>query len=468
MLRPSAAGSVEEGHAISEARRGSGVATKEVVQAYEPSRAHRWLVMMLSGLVLVSVVLRFPRERGVVSMGASAVSCEAARSPNFGRAAPGTVLSDAGGCVNVTSLDAGVCVEFPRSGWFGGARVRCVPTVAVIGAMKSGTTNIMLYLQMHPQLRTSENAVGWPVESRFFSSATDPEAAAESWRAYLALYPPARTLDEADRVLTFDKSPNYLPNAIVPAVLARLAPSLKLVVMLRDPTKRAYSHLQHECRNGRLRRDKHGALYRSTCVGERAHDCGPKTSRVAFPAAPGDFQALVDAELAAHPAPSSSSSSSSSSSPSSDAAEDWTCAWARGKDGRGDSNVIPRGFYDCQINRWLAFYPKRQLKALIFEEFLASTQATLDAVRAVEDFVGVPNFDYAASPKVAAVQKLYAAVPSRGGNYAPMLPKTKQALDALYCDPNMALAATLGRPLPWPCAAQEHDRRAPPRARRSA
>ena len=66
MLRPSAAGSVEEGHAVSEARRGSGVATKEVFQAYEPSRAHRWLVMMVSGLVVVSVVLRFPRERGVV------------------------------------------------------------------------------------------------------------------------------------------------------------------------------------------------------------------------------------------------------------------------------------------------------------------------------------------------------------------------------------------------------------------
>ena len=57
--------------------------------------------------------------------------------------------------------------------------------------MKSGTTNIMLYLQNHPQLRTSEDLIGWPQESRYFSAAHDPEAAGRNWRFYLRKYPPA-------------------------------------------------------------------------------------------------------------------------------------------------------------------------------------------------------------------------------------------------------------------------------------
>ena len=73
------------------------------------------------------------------------------------------------------------------------------------------------------------------------------------------------------------------------------------------------------------------------------------------------------------------------------------------------------------------------------------------AVAAVETFVGVENFDYGASWAVSLVEKLYAAVPSRGGAYAPMPPATKESLDGLYCDANRDLAATLGRSLPWPC-----------------
>ena len=387
--------------------------------AYNPSQKLRWLVVAVALLVVATLALRVPREPGA----AKALGCHVSSAADF-RAAPGAALRDDGGCVAPTALDAGVCVE--ARGRLGR---RCVPSLAVIGAMKSGTTNIMLYLQLHPALRTSENWFGWPVESRFFSNADDASAA-DAWRDYLSLYPRA-----SPGVLTFDKSPNYLVNAKVPAVLARLAPSLKLVVMLRDPTKRAYSHFQHECRNGRVRRDAGGRIYRSSCAGKRAADCGPGTTRRAFPCLPADFASLVAAAIAAHPP----------------TRPDWRCAWSLGDDGRGDSNVVPRGFYDCQLQRWFAHFPRDQLRAFVFEEFLASRAATLEAVAAVETFVGVENFDYGASWTVSLVERLYAAVPSRGGAYAPMPPATKESLDGLYCDANRDLAATLGRSLPWPC-----------------
>ena len=144
------------------------------------------------------------------------------------------------------------------------------------GAMKSGTTNIMLYLQNHPQLRTSEDLIGWPQESGYFSAAHDPEAAGRNWRFYLRKYPPA-----TDGVLTFDKSPNYLLNPKIPSVLASLMPSLKLLVCLRNPTSRAYSHLQHECRNGRVRQSE-GAVFRSKSNDE-------SSERLSFPCAPEAF-----------------------------------------------------------------------------------------------------------------------------------------------------------------------------------
>ena len=284
--------------------------------------------------------------------------------------------------------------------------------------MKSGTTNIMLYLQNHPQLRTSEDMIGWPQESRYFSAAHDPEAAGRNWRFYLRKYPPA-----TDGVLTFDKSPNYLLNPKIPSVLASLMPSLKLLVCLRNPTSRAYSHLQHECRNGRVRQAE-GTVFRSKSNDE-------SSERLSFPCAPEAFDRLVNAQLAAK--------------------KDMDrCAWARGS-GSGDSNVLPRGFYDCQLAPWFDRFPRSQLLALVFEDFVSSREATLEAVARVERFAGLEPFDYGRSARVAAVERLYALMPSRGGRYAPMLAATRGALDELYCAPNRALSATLRRPLPWPC-----------------
>ena len=99
-----------------------------------------------------------------------------------------------------------------------------------------------------------------------------------------------------------------------------------------------------------------------------------------------------------------------------------------GDDGRGDSNVVPRGFYDCQLAPWFDRFPRSQLLALVFEDFVSSREATLEAVARVERFAGLEPFDYGRSARVAAVERLYALMPSRGGRYAPMLPATRGAL----------------------------------------
>ena len=124
---------------------------------------------------------------------------------------------------------------------------------------------------------------------------------------------------------------------------------------LRNPTSRAYSHLQHECRNGRISQSE-DTVFRCK------KDC-EASERLSFPCAPEAFDRLVTAQLAAK--------------------KDMDrCAWARGS-GSGDSNVLPRGFYDCQLAPWFDRFPRSQLLALVFEDFVSSREATLEAVAAV-------------------------------------------------------------------------------------
>lgn len=378
---------------------------------------------MLLTVAVVSLAVRLWREGSavVISTRRGEAACAgAAVAP--GRASAGTVLSEVVCPINASLLDAGVCVELAFQRW--GREffsTRCIPSLAVIGAMKSGTTNLMIYLSMHPRLRTSENAAGWPVESRFFSRAIDVEAALERWREYVSLYP-----DAATGQIMFDKSPNYVVNPLVPVVLRRLAPSIKLVATVRDPTRRAYSHFQHDCRNGRVSKAD-GVVRRSPAP----------AAPLRYPCSPDDFESLVRHDVALRRNVS-------------------VCEWSYNA-GRGDAGIVARGFYACQLERWLRLFPPSQLLVLVFERFVQSRQATLDAVHAVEVHLGLEAFDYDASLRVALVERLYAATPSRLGAYAPMRDHTRRFLDDLYCRPNQRLVALLpdlGRsPPPWPCLA---------------
>mmetsp|Transcript_16422 Transcript_16422/g.53463 ORF Transcript_16422/g.53463 Transcript_16422/m.53463 type:complete len:350 (-) Transcript_16422:80-1129(-) len=324
--------------------------------------------------------------------------------------------------------------------------------------MKSGTTNVMIYLSLHPRLATSANRFGWPVETRFFSQARDVRVAVGQWRTYLRRYPAAVPGGEAR--LVFDKSPNYLVNPIVPEILGALAPSLKLLVMLRNPTRRAYSHFQHDCRNGRLFAEDLGRRIVRRSEKKNTNDGGGQSQSLrlrrkeekkrgrplAFPCAPRDFDRMILHDVADARRRFNATEAT------------WLCDWTL-NGGRGDSGFVPRGLYACHLRRWLDVFPRAQLLPLIFEDFVATRRATLRAVADVEAFLGVPPFDYETSFKVALVERFYAALPSRGSTYDPILETTASYLDALYCQPNRDLRDLLFTSdqsppppnIPWPC-----------------
>src|SRR5262249_18546299 len=53
------------------------------------------------------------------------------------------------------------------------------------------------------------------------------------------------------RVYTFEATPSYMFYSHVPQRIAGFLPSAKLIVLLRDPVARAYSHFRHMVQRGR-------------------------------------------------------------------------------------------------------------------------------------------------------------------------------------------------------------------------
>ena len=123
---------------------------------------------------------------------------------------------------------------------------RYLPDFLIVGAQKSGTTSLYDYLSQHPQLLPS-----FEKEVHYFNGGLLPTVdiykKGTAW--YRANFPVKRKADA--QAITFEASPLYLFNPLVPKRIFDLLPQVKLIVLLRNPTDRAISHYFHERRLNR-------------------------------------------------------------------------------------------------------------------------------------------------------------------------------------------------------------------------
>jgi hypothetical protein len=117
--------------------------------------------------------------------------------------------------------------------------LRGLPSVLIIGAQRSGTTSLFNYLAEHPDMLPP-----MVKEVHYFDLHY-----ARGVRWYHGRFPFSYRLRSG--ALTMDASPYYLVHPLAPERAARLLPDVKLVAVLRNPIERAYSHYQHEVRDGR-------------------------------------------------------------------------------------------------------------------------------------------------------------------------------------------------------------------------
>jgi len=119
------------------------------------------------------------------------------------------------------------------------------PDFLIIGAARSGTTSLYQYLTQHPSI-----IPGVGKEIYFFDKKFGRGI---NW--YKSFFPTKLSMfrtesKQKNKCLTGEATPRYLHYPHAPKRVFELIPNVKLIVLLRNPIDRAYSHYQMEVSSG--------------------------------------------------------------------------------------------------------------------------------------------------------------------------------------------------------------------------
>jgi hypothetical protein len=249
-------------------------------------------------------------------------------------------------------------------------QLRALPDAVILGAMKSGTSSLHYYLVQQPGVIEPLRK-----EVHYFDVNFDR---GEAWyRAHFGRVGVAGH--------NLDSSPYYLFHPAVPRRLQALLPQAKLIVLLRDPARRAYSHYWHERDKGRE------PLSFAEAIDAEAERLGNSQQR------------LADGSL------------------------------ERSREHRHFS-YLARGRYAEQLDRWFAVLPRGQFLILRFEDLARDPLGVLSVTL---DFLGLPR---------AATVRLEARNTRR---YPPMDAATAARLREYFEPHNQRLESLLGRSMGW-------------------
>jgi hypothetical protein len=210
---------------------------------------------------------------------------------------------------------------------------RLLPDFLIIGAQKAGTTSLYSHLTQHPCV-----GAAFEKEVRYFN---DHYTEGADW--YRAHFPTKRSRDRMMRhsglrLVTGEGEPSYLPNPVAAQRVMELLPDVRLIVMLRDPVKRAYSHYQHRFTRNRERR-----TFEEVCAADKE-------------ILKNGWQGLPTGDLV--------------------------------RLGHAHYSYLPRGFYYEQLKSWMSVFPRESFLIIRAEDFFEDTQGIYDDVL---EFLDLPN-----------------------------------------------------------------------------
>lgn len=139
-------------------------------------------------------------------------------------------------------------------------KMHCLPSLLIVGVMKGGTGAMMKRLNEHPMLQSGKgdddaNEVHYFTKVVGGKGNSDSSASQCPWLSYARHFsvipPPAPENGQALVPLSFDKSPDYIRSPAALKKMREILPTIKLLVLLRDPVRRAISAFNHHCRHGR-------------------------------------------------------------------------------------------------------------------------------------------------------------------------------------------------------------------------
>ena len=245
------------------------------------------------------------------------------------------------------------------------------PDFLILGVQRGGTTSLYHYLSAHPQISTSVIK-----EIHYFDLYYD---CGDNWYGAHFAPPWWLTLRGA---LAGEATPYYLYTPAAAARVAALIPDVRLIVLLREPVRRAYSQYHMAVRQGM-----------------ETYSFSEATEREAN-------RLQTERDTLGEEA-----------------------AYAKGRSHRHHS-YTSRGHYAEQLATWFEHFPREQFLILESEEFFAQPVRTCNEV---QDFLGLPHHDL---PTYRTLND---------GSYAQIDPVVRERLKAYFTPYNARLEELLGR-----------------------
>ncbi len=234
-----------------------------------------------------------------------------------------------------------------------GFRRVAAPDFVIIGTQRGGSTSLHAYLSAHHCVQTP------PTKELHFL--TDRYVRGRDW--YLGQFPSQVSLG----TITGEATPYALFHPASPARLQAVAPSAKLIILLRNPVDRAYSHYLLETSRG----------YETLSFEE---------ALAAEPVRLAD----EEAKLLADPSYVSAT--------------------------HNHASYLSRGDYAPQLGRWYAVFPREQFLILRSEDLYEQTAATFDKITSFLDLPPAPAASFEAHNRTSG-PPLDPIVRSRLSNY---------------------------------------------------
>jgi hypothetical protein len=262
--------------------------------------------------------------------------------------------------------------------------IRLLPDFLIIGTQRGGTTSLYRYLQAHPCISPASTKEVHFFDMRFHKGL-----------AWYRAHFPSRIEQYAverlhgHRLVTGEASALYLFHPHTPKRVAETLPSVKLIVLLRNPVDRALSHYYHAIKHGwetlSFEKAIEGEVQRTAQEREKL---------------------LADERYE-------------------------SCVYRH-------RSYLTRGIYVDQLQAWMTLFAREQFLILKSEDFYADPATTLKAVLA---FLNIPE------TQLQLDKQAYRA--HNANTYPRMEPALRKRLIAYFEPHNARLYAYLGIDFAW-------------------
>ena len=257
------------------------------------------------------------------------------------------------------------------------APVRTLPDFLIIGAQKCGTTFLYQLLVQHPRVKPA-----FVKEVHYFDLNF---AKGNNW--YRSHFP--LQMRNTRTYITGEASPYYLFHPHAAKRASMVVPDAKLIILLRNPVDRAYSHYQHQVK-------RVPGKARETLTFEEAIEAEDRIL-------PAEVSKMLQDEYYQSPS-------------------------------HRTRSYLSRGIYIDQLLVWSSFFPRRRMLALKSEDLFDDTTNALERML---DFLEIPHW----TPEAYSI-------PNKR-EYTGVEPFVRQRLDEYYEPHNQRLYEYLGVDLGW-------------------